>query len=185
MSRSNTRSPLLIVLALAACGASTPQADYVRAPPPVGSDFGVYVQGFDAEDTASVYGAIEEWNHALDGVMHMHLVTAQEPGGIEITRVDSFSSKLPLDSRHYLAWTSEIGGHEVYVIRDRIEFGIRVYPIVMHELGHVFGAPDRETDGLMHGSFSPADFECLDAHTTQAVASYLRLPEFAVQQRCQ
>jgi len=44
------------------------------------------------------------------------------------------------------------------------------------ELGHVFGALDRDGGGLMHRSYLATHFTCIDSRTADEVGQWLSLP---------
>lgn len=141
----------------------------------------VWIDGnFDAMDKEDIGWAISQWNYALNGEIVIEvedinfdmdvkvLGEVKSRGGWVILKIDR-KSKLIMDEYGYmtLAFVNDIGGNEMYIVRDRILDGLG--HVAMHEMGHLLGA---EHDGgyLMQPHYSGEIYGCIDYFTMTQVA---------------
>jgi hypothetical protein len=122
---------------------------------------------FSREDDRMIADGLAQWNYAMNGQVRFQLVSLDfddSPADIEraeeglmIMPVLSGCSFIPQGESPTgmtLAWTR--GEHELFLIRDRIGGEERLRGVVLHELGHILGAPD------LHNQHSLMDREHLD-----------------------
>ena len=76
-----------------------------------------------------------------------------------------------------LAFANDIGGNKIWVVRDRIK-DIDVFPIMLHELGHIFGVNHTKTNenSLMYPYYLRENYLCVDYYTMSQAAIYESLP---------
>lgn len=143
--------------------------------------------GFGEADRIEIDDAIRQWNYALNGYVHLEVVSwnfNMEPsiiqkvmhgGGWLILKIDSHSTFVHDAPNHFtLAFADSVGGNRVYFIRDRIQ-NEWMTGLAMHELGHLLGAQHNGQD-LMQANYNWETFRCIDQATVTQVADYLHLP---------
>jgi hypothetical protein len=148
-------------------------------------------KNFSDEDKLDIQKSLEEWNYVLNGYQKFDVVSwnfdlgdndlrmIQERRGIMILRIESSSGFMPGDDPGFVtvAWTNRIGGNKIFVVRDRIHNMKRFHSAVLHELGHVEGAPDFDGEGsLMDGVYQKSNPTCVDKRSAEAVALYQGIP---------
>jgi len=135
--------------------------------------------------------AIERWNKVLNGYRRLEVVsdeyTFEDLGiaklGVEgkvyiILRLEP-DSELLMERRGSvtLAFTNEIGGTIMYMVPMNIEGfkseGVSVYGVMLHEIGHWFGARHVEV-GLMEARYNVGEFPCVDEGTVRQVSKWFR-----------
>lgn len=142
---------------------------------------------FDEVDRIAILGAVSEWNEVLTGAIRLvstvgtlSIDELNDPHAILVMKVDSNCTFIPtIPEGSVLAWTNRIGGNKVWVIRDRLG-NWQVQAVMMHELGHVFGADDRKGHGLMHYLIDMNEYRCIDKATVEEVATWQGLPMSAL-----
>jgi hypothetical protein len=147
----------------------------------------VYVDGdFDAAERERIGLALRQWNHVLNGFMHLRPVLLpadaseravaqlRRPGAWIIAKVDSRHPAAR--DRSALAMTvGNRGSGFVYVIVDR--FAIRdLMAVMLHEVGHVLGAGHDPHGHLMAPVYDRDNGHCIDRAAVAMVASAQRLP---------
>lgn len=148
-----------------ACGPNwrKPKTNY-NPPPPIKA--WVCIDVPDAQFEA-VEKSVTEWNRSI-GVWK-HLIPVREkfsPG------CSYWIHEVKLPANHeptVLAWTNEIGGYEISLIKGRYEFD--TLGIMMHELGHAFGA-QHVPGTLMNATWNRHYFTCPDLATVSQVAAW-------------
>jgi hypothetical protein len=167
----------LFLAFLTACAASSDVRTPIVVPPTPTRVEAVHVDAaFDTPDQGEITGACTMWNEALGGVVvlepRVHELTLFE-AGVLVMRIDSSASYIPKSTRgRALAFTEHVGGRLVWLVRDRMT-AEQVGPVMLHELGHVFGAQDRDGPGLMHWSFDRSEYVGVDDVTRVEVFSWL------------
>ncbi len=110
--------------------------------------------------------AVETWDKSLSQWKHVVAVPGHdEPCTVWVHEV---TEPYPGDEKA-LAWASTIGGHEISMRRGRYEQDVT--GILLHELGHTFGA-QHVPGTLMHPNWSPHIYVCPDATTVAQVAAW-------------
>lgn len=133
---------------------------------------------FDVGERAELVQAVEVWNYYLGAGMHLTpRVSELAPSDLRtdaiiLMRVDSLCPFIPVMANKVLAWTNYIGGNRVWFVDDRIQT-VNLGLVAMHELGHVFGALDRDAPGLMHRYFNADQYKCVDEATALEVGKWL------------
>jgi hypothetical protein len=145
----------------------------------------IYIdKDFGNGDLIAIDNAIKQWNYALNGYIELEVMTTkfdmspmtikrcQEGNCWIILKINS-SSYLVHDSgpfRVTLAYCNCVGGYVMYMIRDRME-NDDVYPIMLHELGHLLGS-EHTSVGLMYPTYSKEAYRCINYNAMLNVAIY-------------
>jgi len=134
-------------------------------------------------DAVEIQKALDQWNYALNNYLVLTLEPDRIPfnnsiplkvqNGLLIIRLSSHSP-IPFPKPDALAFTDQIGGHRIYLIRDRF-MNDQLKMITMHELGHILGS-EHTLGGLMYPSYYPVMMQCVDQITLENVAVYQHLP---------
>jgi hypothetical protein len=198
-----TRLSLLLVLLVASLGFSCVSHGptlfaYVDSPSPrietpqrvipiwIDKDFG-------AADDVAIQDALDQWSYALNGYIQFDVKSTQFNMSQDSVLRDVQTGKawvfLKVDSQNefikhqdtsngrqmhiVLACADQIGGHTLYVVRDRIT-NSQVTGIIMHEVGHLLGA-NHVPGSLMAPAFEEDSTRCVDLITLQQVAYYQHL----------
>jgi hypothetical protein len=143
---------------------------------------------FGAGDQVAIDDAIRQWNFALNGYVKLEVMSTtfdMEPevinranleGGWLIMKVHSGNSIIPDQPingklQYYtLAWVNEIGGHHMWMVRDRLR-NEWMTGVALHEIGHMLGA-EHDDVYLMQPHFNWEDYRCVDQYTLKQVALY-------------
>lgn len=129
---------------------------------------------FMERDKEEIGRAIWAWNGAMNGLVIMHIVDNEfnmnmgvlsdvgMGNGLLVLQIDSNNPFIPNDgvTRKTLAFTDKIGGNLLYIVRDRI-IEEDVYPIMLHELGHIMGL-EHNGDRLMNPIYNKEKYKCID-----------------------
>jgi hypothetical protein len=148
---------------------------------------------FGGEDQLSIDNAIAQWNYALNGYIHLNVVSTKfdmEPeiiktvlngGGWLLLKIQEPNPMIddgPTDNgnpKYYtLAWANAIGGNRVYFIRNRLK-NEWMTGVTLHEIGHLLGA-EHDKVYLMQPHFNWEDYRCVDYEALKRVATYQQLP---------
>lgn len=147
----------------------------------------VYVdKDFGEADRISIQDALDQWNIALHGqarfIINNHL-DVNINNGFLLFKITSHNPLVkPIDKivdvdKKGIFWTlgftSQIGDHHVYLVRDRLQNEDVKY-IVMHELGHALGAAHGGS-GLMSVPYNKEKWQCVDQYTVQQIAAHEHL----------
>jgi Matrixin len=146
---------------------------------------------FSAQDELAIDDAIQEWNYAMNGYVILTVRTYQfdmQPemirdafleGGVLLMEVKDGNPIIPDDDfRHRtLAWVDEIGGHDLWVVRDRVSTEQRLHGVVLHELGHILGLPHiNDQPSIMQAVYHPNNYQCIDEWAMQQIAIRWQVP---------
>lgn len=158
---------------------------YINTPMGMGvfiKSYAIYVdKDFGEADRLEIAKAVEQWNHALNGQIRLDIVSfdfRMEPSILKekadawfILKIHSDSNFKPKEEPEAptLAFADKIGGHLIYMIRDRIR-NEDMKGIVMHEIGHLFGS-DHVGTRLMYKHYQRSQYNCVDYDSIQSVAS--------------
>lgn len=142
---------------------------------------------FEAPDQRAALEGVAAWNRALAGTLRLdpHVASLSlSEHAILILRAPEGADYIPTPvtptgydgpPARALAFAKP-AERRLWLVRERMAPS-DVTPIVMHELGHILGAPDRyEGAGLMFWRFDPAGYACVDKETAASVASAQLLP---------
>jgi hypothetical protein len=148
---------------------------------------------FSLDDQLAIDDALNQWNYALNGYYQFKLVStdfdmqddilkqAQANRVLVILKIDHTNSLLKAihlrDKEVAVAFTNRINGHIIYVVRDYIQNDPDLSRLMLHELGHTLGADDVEQiNTLMHWSYIPEYFQCIDLSTLRQIAKVQHFP---------
>ena len=147
---------------------------------------------FGEADDVAIQAALDQWTYALNGYITFDVKSTKfnmEDSVLHDVRAGRAWVFLKVDSQNefikqqdssngremhiVLACTDRIGGHTLYVVRDRIT-NQQVTGIMMHEIGHLLGA-NHFPGSLMDPAFEEDNTRCVDLMTLEQVAYYQRL----------
>jgi hypothetical protein len=137
---------------------------------------------FSPAEDAMIADGLAQWNYAMNGQIRFELVSLdfddspaeikQAENGLMIMPVGSDCTFIPRGENPIgmtAAWTR--GEHELFVVRDRIDGKEKMRGIVLHELGHILGAPDLHgTGSLMDREHTDEGCRCIDQKSAELVA---------------
>lgn len=150
---------------------------------------------FSTMDKTAIDDAINAWNYVLNGYIilkveswdfNMEVEVLKDViyrHGLVIMKVASSNSIIPTQNNSEsktLAWANDIGGTKIWVVRDRF-YQPDTFPIMLHELGHIFGA-DHEKEVpenknfLMYPKYERGRWNCVDGRAMEKAANYHLLP---------
>jgi hypothetical protein len=174
----------LLPFCLASCSA-LPNLNYTARSPIYGTTriIPVFVdREFSPAEDAAIADGLAQWNYAMNGQIRFELVSlAFDDSPAEITQAENGLMIMPVGSDCTFiprgenpigmtaAWTR--GEHELFIVRDRINGKERLRGIVLHELGHILGAPDLHGIGsLMDREHADGSCRCIDQKSAELVA---------------
>ena len=143
-------------------------------------------RSFGEEDRLHIDDSIMKWNYAFNGYIVLKIVSFHSDfgpdektdvfsnHGLMIHKVNSNYPDIPRQKEQGLrtiAWTDMIDGHEIFLIRDRLDRE-DIFPVTLHELAHYFGAEHVEQDGLMNRQYTQDNYQCIDIDTIRQVARF-------------
>ena len=149
----------------------------------------IYIdKNFSSEDRITIDDVINQWNYVLNGHVIIYAETYEfdmEPEsitkalnqGLLILKINSKSTFLPGDdapNHRILAWVDSIGGHKMWVVRDRIYSQSKLQNTMLHELGHILGVDHINVDDSIMAEADPG-MPCIDKLSAYAAAKYWRL----------
>jgi len=118
------------------------------------------------EQQAAAAEAVEGWDNALKQWKRLTAIEGrQEPCTYWVHEADRPED----DESRALAWVSMLGGREIFMRRGWYEHDTTA--ILMHELGHAFGA-QHVPGTLMNITYQRRAFACPDATTVAQVAAW-------------
>lgn len=176
---------------LMGCGIPRPYYHYVGASEYQSEPWAEYVvwvdKNFGVEDKLAIDDAINGWNAALNGYVVIHVRSYEfdmEPSllkkivnsdnGWVILKIDSKNPILGTNHPNTLAFVNDIGGHSMWVIRDRIR-GSWMKGIMLHEIGHLLGSK-HTSKYLMQPYFKWELYQCVDYETLRNVVEAQHIP---------
>lgn len=146
--------------------------------------------GFEIGERAKILRAVDEWNHALNGMVRLEIVPSpgdavpmQAGTGSPFGRVWTVAplrGSAPTRGQltgHALAVTQPLpsGGGIVVVHVDRL--GNRdIAGVLRHEIGHMLGLGHEPGSKLMSTHYVGDNQQCIDKATVAALAASRRLP---------
>lgn len=153
-------------------------------------------KNFGEGDKVNIGKALEQWNFAFNGNARFQIVSGdfdmqesvlreEEAGrafiifkiGGDNSIVEAADAQVrkykPLADKRELSWgfTTFVGSHKIYLVRDRMRDNDDVFYVCMHEIGHALGASHTDS-GLMYRLYSRRQFQCVDWLAIKQVAEY-------------
>jgi hypothetical protein len=117
--------------------------------------------------------AVDEWNVALGDWRRVVAILGTNDGFVDGCSIVVSEVEGPNpDSPNALAWVSALGGREISMMRGRYEYDVR--GILLHELGHAFGA-QHVYGTLMNRYYDKSNYACPDVETVAQVAAWNRV----------
>lgn len=115
----------------------------------------------------AAHEAVASWNDALSQWMNVIPIDGEDSSGCSVyvhqTRVPN------PDEARALAWANRIGGRDISMYVGHYEQDVK--GILLHELGHSFGAQHVEGT-LMAAHWDPNGYRCPDKITVSQVAAW-------------
>ena len=149
---------------------------------------------FGESDMVEIQAAMDRWTYALNGYMTFEMEEFDVINGSLQPYRECFNGKAWCFMKinhtssmligqdhsetgiHVLAFTDRVGGHLLYVVRDRI-MNEQMKGLMMHEVGHLLGANHIDEDSdLMAPIFTNENTQCVDKHTLEQVAQFEHFP---------
>jgi Matrixin len=138
---------------------------------------------FSSEHRAAIHDAFAEWNRALNGYQRFDIVSDDFDMDMSVlTEIEQTDQGIIVLSRSLtdpevmqlgdgvLAWVSELGGHDVNIIEQRM--GTRDFKIItLHEMGHILGLSHVDVRHSMMFAYYPQQPPCLDKVTMLRIAT--------------
>jgi len=129
------------------------------------------------ESLPGAHVAVTQWDHALHQWRHVEAVDHGRPWLDTCSLWVHEADNAPIDNDGInvpkpLAWTSVLGGTEISMRKGWYEQDVS--GILMHEMGHAFGA-QHVPGTLMNARWSPHAFVCPDKTTVAQVAAWWQL----------
>jgi hypothetical protein len=104
---------------------------------------------FTPGETWGILAAFEDWNVALNGALRFASGATPQEVSLTVTRESATDPTNHGQPPGCMAWVNKIGGLEVYVEPDKVEWaGYPIKSVVEHEIGHTLGLP-HDSAGLM------------------------------------
>lgn len=145
---------------------------------------------FNKEEESNIKGAVDEWNIVFNGQKELRLVKkcmvescakkfvdyVDRGSGIVILKLNGEDELISsVDTDGIIAFVPRKGAHLMIVIENHL--GKKdLKGIVLHELGHIFGADHLEVEGsLMYPKYMRKQSDCVDKITAKMVSDYLEL----------
>ena len=180
---------LVVVIGLLGCADRNTLHYYVNTPSNNVSarKIDIYVDSeFGAADKVAIDDGIKQWNYALNGQIEMRVRSwdfkmepsiLKDPNAWFILKIKSdsklLSGNVVPNQKIVLAFADKIGGHYIYMVRDRI-WNEDVKGITMHELGHLLGSEHVGTH-LMHDTYVRNKYVCVDYASAESVSKAQKL----------
>lgn len=162
--------------------------------PPIKTIPIVVDKNFGMMDKTAVEDAVNAWNYVLNGYVVLYVENYSfdmEPDiinniinrkGLIILKTDSNCTFIPenkKDKFKTLAWVNDIAGNRMWIVRDRL-YQTDLFPILLHEFGHVLGSKHEEdiSDNkgfLMYPHYEEGSYNCIDGKAMEKVANHFHL----------
>lgn len=124
----------------------------------------------DAKLSFEIKKAIYHWDYAMGGWRHLVIKNKVDN---DCRVVISIVDEDKCSQASAIACANGVGGNQIWLKRGRYEQDVS--GVVMHELGHCFGA-DHAPDGLMYPYDIPSKFICPDFYAVSMVFSWNHAP---------
>lgn len=149
--------------------------------------------GFSKEELIEINNAILEWNIAFNGVkvlspVSWNLLRTENHLTSKDLLILRVSSTDPEFHNNYIqgmlgfANKDNDGKSYLYIISDRVNSDM-MFGVILHELGHLFGAGHSET-GLMTPYYSEDNVKCIDIETIIQVQTSMGFPDKTMISSC-
>jgi hypothetical protein len=148
---------------------------------------------FSDNDQIFIDDAVNQWNFALNGRIHINIVSRQfnmeesiirkvfDGGGwlfMKVTSDNPMVQDVPNKDGSpgsvVVAWADKVGGNRIYMVRDRLP-DKWMTGVMLHEIGHLLGAKHQVTY-LMEPTYKYEDSRCIDEDTLKQVAIVQDIP---------
>jgi len=141
---------------------------------------------FGEADNLALDDAINQWNYVLNGYIRLVVVDINfdmEQNKIEeqeknkgwlILKISSTNPMISKDSDRVLGFVDELGGHYIFIVRDRLA-NKDVLGVALHEIAHGLFA-EHQGDRLMSPAYNLAGYQCIDEGTVEQISKHWKIP---------
>lgn len=146
------------------------------------------MDGFSERYLKMVVKDIDEWNFALNGEMKLEIKDEHwkidreaiddmvySDSGLVISKTTSLYASEKGKGENVVAWTSDIGGHQIFMIVGRIESPWMFNITLLHEIGHALGAEHVEEPGHLMTLGVELGRTCIDEDAVRQIARFEKL----------
>lgn len=130
-----------------------------------------------------IIAAINAWNHALNGyiVISTNLISVKNIEGQSLTAVTENENNLTIllyddpDKKYIDKYALAVVGEKTIHIIERYLKRDMVFKLIIHELGHCFGAQHNRNSLTMHPGYGDG-YNTIDYYTMKSVADWQKIP---------
>jgi hypothetical protein len=175
---------LLIIFCCCSSQATYTYTDKSTNPYPAKETIWIYLDPtFDIFDQISISEAVASWDHSLNNYLNLRMALLSQyqddqPAYVRtndwiIIKVNAGDKRIPPinPGRVIMGYAEK---NHIYLARNIMQVK-DVYPISLHEIGHLLGA-QHQGKLLMFPNYQPQKFNCIDKQTVKQVAKINHLP---------